>query len=259
MTTDSAGCTMTAQLVALAFDAMAPNELARFWAHALRWNIRRGRWRRVELVPTDATSFRLLFRPGAHQKVGQNRIHFDLTTTSLDDQNDTVAELLAIGATHIDIGQDPNDTHVVLADPEGNEFCIIEPSNRFLASCPRLGAVNCDGTRALGCFFSEALGWPLVWDQDEETAIQAPDGTGPKITWSGPPLMPRLGKERFHFHLAPTPRTSAQATLDRLLALGRHPPRHGRRLPRCDRAGRCRRQRVLPRRAVARPTGLGAG
>jgi hypothetical protein len=73
----------------------------------------------------------------------------------------------------------------VLADPEGSEFCIIEPSNRFLASCPRLGAVNCDGTRALGCFFSEALGWPLVSDLDEETAIQAPDGTGPKITWSG--------------------------------------------------------------------------
>ena len=250
---------MTAQLVALAFDAMAPDELARFWAHALRWNVGEAGGGGIELVPTDATSFRLLFRPVAHQKVGQNRIHFDLTTTSLDDQNDTVAELLAIGATHIDIGQDPNDTHVVLADPEGNEFCIIEPSNRFLATCPRLGAVNCDGTRALGCFFSEALGWPLVWDQDEETAIQAPDGTGPKITWSGPPLMPRLGKERFHFHLAPTPRTSAQATLDRLLALGRDPPRRRRRLPRCDRAGRCRRQRALPRRAVARPTGLAAG
>jgi catechol 2,3-dioxygenase-like lactoylglutathione lyase family enzyme len=212
--------TLTAQLVELALDASAPNELAQFWAHALRWNIRDDGGGGVELVPTDATGVRLLFRPMAHQKVGQNRIHFDLTTTSLNDQNDTVAELVAIGATHVDIGQNPEDTHVVLADPEGNEFCIIEPSNRFLASCPRLGAVNCDGTRALGCFFSEALGWPLVWNQDEETAIQAPDGTGPKITWSGPPLMPRLGKERLHFHIAPTARTSAQDTLDRLLALG---------------------------------------
>jgi predicted enzyme related to lactoylglutathione lyase len=211
---------MTAQLVALTVDAAAPDELAQFWAHALRWNIRETDMDAVELVPTDATSFHVLFRPVEHPKVGQNRIHFDLTTTSLDDQNDTVAELLAIGATHADVGQDPDDTHVVLADPEGNEFCIIEPSNRFLASCPRLGAVNCDGTRALGCFFSEALGWPLVWDQGEETAIQAPDGTGPKITWSGPPLMPKSGKERFHFHIAPTSRASAQATLDRLLAYG---------------------------------------
>jgi Glyoxalase-like domain len=211
---------MTAQLVALAFDAVAPNELARFWAHALRWHIREADEVGVELVPTDATSFRLLFQPVAHAKVGQNRIHFDLTTTSVDDQNDTVAELLAIGARHIDIGQDPNATHVVLADPENNEFCIIEPHNRFLASCPRLGAVNCDGTRALGCFFAEALGWPLVWDQDEETAIQAPDGTGPKIQWNGPPLMLKSGKERFHFHVAPTPEASVQAALDHLIALG---------------------------------------
>jgi Glyoxalase-like domain len=217
---DPAGYTMTAQLVALAFDAMAPNELARFWGHALRWQIREADGVGVELEPTDATSFSLLFQPVAHAKVGQNRIHFDLTTTSVDDQNDTVAELLAIGATHIDIGQGPNDAHIVLADPESNEFCIIEPHNRFLASCPRLGAVNCDGTRALGCFFSEALGWPLVWDQDEETAIQAPDGTGPKITWSGPPLMPKSGKERIHFHIAPTSGISVQVALDHLLALG---------------------------------------
>lgn len=211
---------MTAQLLALAFDAMAPHELARFWAHALRWHVRKADGAGVELMPTDSTSFHVLFRPSADKKVGQNRIHFDLTTTSLDDQHNTVAKLLAIGARHIDIGQDPNDTDVVLADPEGNELCIIDPYNRFLASCPRLGAVNCDGTRALGCFFSEALGWPLVWDQDEETAIQAPDGTGPKITWSGPPLMPRSGKERSHFHIAPTPGTSAQAARDHLIALG---------------------------------------
>lgn len=211
---------MTAQLVALAFNAMAPNRLARFWAHALRWSVREADGVGVELVPADATSFYVLFRPVADEKVGQNRIHFDLTTTSIDDQNDTVAELLAIGSRHIDIGQEPSDTHVVLVDPEGNEFCLIPPDNRFLASCPRLGAVNCDGTYALGCFWSEALGWPLVWDQGEETAIQAPDGAGPKITWSGPPLMPKLSEERLHFHVAPEPGSSVQFVLDHLLSLG---------------------------------------
>jgi hypothetical protein len=141
---------LTARLVALAFDAAAPNELARFWAQALRWSIGRAGGAAVELVPTDATSFNLLFRPGAHEKVGQNRIHLDLTTSSLDDHLDTVAELLTIGATHIDIGQDPDDTHVVLADPEGNEFCIIEPSNRFLAGCPRLGESTATAPGASG-------------------------------------------------------------------------------------------------------------
>lgn len=211
---------MTAQLVAVAVDAEAPEELARFWAHALRWDARAADAVGVELVPTDATRFRLHFRPAASGKVGQNRIHFDLTTRSLDDQANTVAQLLTIGASHVDIGQGPDETHVVLADIEGNEFCVIDPGNRFLAGCPRLGAVNCDGTHALGCFWSEALGWPLVWDQGEETAIQAPDGTGPKITWSGPPLMPTSGAERLHFHVAPEPGTSAPAALDHLVELG---------------------------------------
>jgi catechol 2,3-dioxygenase-like lactoylglutathione lyase family enzyme len=209
-----------ARLVALAFNALAPSQLARFWALALRWNIREVDGVGIELVPSDATSFGVIFRPAVGEKVGQNRIHFDLTTRSVDDQNSTVAELVAIGARPIDIGQDPSETHVVLADPEGNEFCIIEPDNRFLAGCPRLGAVNCDGTHALGVFWSDALGWPLVWDEDEETAIQAPDGTGPKITWSGPPLMPKHGEQRFHFHVAPAPGATAPATLDHLLELG---------------------------------------
>jgi Glyoxalase-like domain len=220
---------MTARLAALALRSTAPSELARFWAHALRWsiNLPDGDDGEAEIVPTDATTFSLVIQRSDGAKVGQNRIHFDLTTTSLDDQNATVTELLDIGAAHIDIGQDRADTHVVLADPEGNEFCIIDPHNRFLETCPRLGAVNCDGSHALGEFWSAALGWPLVWDQDEETAIQA-DGTGPKITWSGPPLMPRAGVERFHFHIAPTPGTSPLTTLDHLLALGatRHETDH---------------------------------
>jgi catechol 2,3-dioxygenase-like lactoylglutathione lyase family enzyme len=225
------GRTTRTQLAALALDAIEPNELARFWADALGWTIVEARGGAVELVPADATGFHVLLQRVVHHKAGQNRIHFDVTTTSVDDQNDTVAELVAQGATHIDIGQDPGEPHVVLADPEGNELCIIEPTNRFLASCTRLGAVNCDGTRALGHFFSEALGWPLVWDQDEETAIQAPLGTGPKITWSGPPLMPKRGVERFHFHIAPAPGTSTQTALDHLFALGATPRDEGHACP----------------------------
>lgn len=72
--------------------------------------------------------------------------------------------------------------HVMLADPEGNEFDVIEPGNDFLAGwgfiCPLTG----DGTQAVGYFWSEALGWPLVWDQAQETTIRSPHG-GPKITW----------------------------------------------------------------------------
>ena len=142
--------------------------------------------------------------------------------------------------------------HVVLADPEGNEFCVIEPGNNFLAGSGRIGAINCDGTKETGYFSSEALGWPLVWNQDEETAIRAPDGTGPLITWSGPPLLPKTTKNRLHLDIAPTERGGQQAEVDRL---GRRPRGH-----RTLRAGRARlvygsRQRVrrLSRCRARRP------
>ena len=106
----------------------------------------------------------------------------------------------------------------MLADPEGNELCVIEPGNAFLADCGPIGAVNCEGTQAVGYFWSQTLGWPLVWDQDEETAIQSPH-TGTKITWSGPPVAPKAGKGRVHFDLAPRD-GDQQAEVDRLASLG---------------------------------------
>ena len=108
---------------------------------------------------------------------------------------------------------------MVLADPEGNEFCVIEAGNNFLAGCGFIGALAGDGTQAVGYFWSAALDWPLVWDQDEETAIQSPDG-GTKITWGGPPLMPRTGKDRLRLDLAVPVHSDAPAETDRLISLG---------------------------------------
>lgn len=212
---------MASRLVALCFDANDPLELARFWSSALRWRIDDESSAEIALVPTDGTRFQLIFLPVAENKApGQNRLHLDLTTTSIEDQQESVARLVELGARHIDIGQRPDEGHVVLADPEGNELCIIEPGNKFLAGCERLGSITCDGTREVGYFWSAALGWPLVWDQDEETAIRAVDGTGPLITWGGPPVAPKLGKNRLHLTIAPPEYVDQQAEIDRLTALG---------------------------------------
>ena len=211
---------MTSRLVALCFNANDPLRLARFWAAALRWEIDDETQDAIGLVQTDDTSFRLVFVPSPEQKVGHNRLHFDLTSRSSDDQQESVARLVELGARHIDIGQSPDEGHVVLADPEGNEFCIIEPGNNFLAGCGRLGSITCDGTREVGYFWSAALGWPLVWDQDEETAIRAPDGSGPLITWGGPPVAAKIGKNRLHLDIAPTDHGEQRAEVDRLVALG---------------------------------------
>jgi hypothetical protein len=59
----------------------------------------------------------------------------------------------------------------------------------------------------------------LVWDQDEETAIRAPDGTGPFITW-GPPLLPKTGRNRLHLDVAPPDHGDQRGEVDRLVSLG---------------------------------------
>ena len=210
---------MVAQLVALCFDAADPRRLAGFWAVALGWEVAGAGPGVVDLVPTDGTRFGIRFRPGAGEKVGKNRIHLDLTTTSLDDQAATVERLVGLGARPVDIGQGPEEPHVVLADPEGNELCIIEPGNSFLAGCGRLGSITCDGWPEVGHFWSAALDWPLVWDQDDETAVRAPDGTGPFITW-GPPVEPKVTKNRLHLAVAPVAPADQNAEVDRLIALG---------------------------------------
>ena len=209
---------MTSRLVALCFDANDPLRLARFWADALHWEIDDETHDEIGLVPTDDTRFRIEFPSVPERKAGPNRLHLDLTTTSIDDQEETVARLVELGARHIDVGQRRDEDHVVLADPEVNEFCVIEPDNSFLADCGRLGSITCDGTREVGYFWSEALGWPLVWDQDEETAIRAPDGTGPFITW-GPPLPPKRVKNRLHLDIVPVDGDQG-AEVERLIALG---------------------------------------
>ena len=212
-------CPMTCQLRALCFDALDPAGLARFWEEFLGWDPAGGPGHGLAPSPGDDTGFLLRFRPTQAPKVGQNRMHFDLTSTSLENQHRTVARALSLGARHVDVGQRPEEGHVVLADPEGNEFCVIEPGNRFLAGCGFIGALACDGSQQVGYFWSAALGWPLVWDQDQETAIRAPYG-GPKVTWGGPPLMPKTGKNRLHFDLAPPAGGDQQAEVDRLVSLG---------------------------------------
>ncbi|MET7644503.1 VOC family protein [Streptomyces sp. NPDC005426] len=217
---------MTSQLFAICFRATRPSGLARFWSAVLGWEPTAGPGDEVTLLPPDASGFRLRFIPGQEPKTVQNRAHFDLTSTSPDDQKQTVAQAVGLGATHIDVGQRPEDGHVVLADPDGNEFCVIEAGNTFLAGTGFIGALACDGTQEVGYFWSEALGWPLVWDQDQETAIQSPDG-GTKITWGGPPVAPKAGPNRLRFELAVPADTDWAAEVDRLISLGATRPDTG--------------------------------
>jgi predicted enzyme related to lactoylglutathione lyase len=201
-------------LSAVCIDALDPARVATFWAGLLD----------REQVPdedgfvlpsTEPLGFSIDIFPTQRPKSGPNRMHLDLTSTTRAAQQQTVDKALALGATHLDIGQGADAEHVVLADPEGNELCVIEPGNRFLAACGFLGALSCEGSREVGHFWSKALDWPLVWDQDGETAIQSPSG-GPKISWGGPPVAPKTGKSRWHFDLVAPDQAAEVARLESL-------------------------------------------
>lgn len=206
---------MTARLDALRVRASDPESLARFWRDLLGWV--RAPHAGTELVPTDETGFDLRFVPAAEPRVGLNQVHLHLTSAEPGDQERTVQRALDLGARHLDVGQLPDEDHVVLADPDGNEFCVIGAGNRWLAGCGFLGELACDGTPEVGRFWAAALGWPLVWDQDGETAIRSPHG-GPKIAWGGPPLDERHGPHRLLFDLVTADDLGAEVT--RLVALG---------------------------------------
>jgi catechol 2,3-dioxygenase-like lactoylglutathione lyase family enzyme len=207
---------MPTRLVALCIDANDPRRLTDFWAGLLRREVADDG---VTLEPSDDVEFSIVFRPTSEPKVGPGQMHLHLTSAAEGDQQETVARALRLGGRHLDVGQRPEEGHVVLADPEGNEFCVIEAGNAFLAGCGFLGELACDGTRNVGLFWRDALGWPLVWDENEETAVQSPAG-GTKVSWGGPPARRKAGKNRMHLHLTPPPGAAVSVEVDRLISLG---------------------------------------
>lgn len=206
---------MPSRLLAVTYEAENPAEPARFWAALLGREV-------VDdaggvLLPGGDTQLGLRFVPGRAGRTGANRMHLHLTSADLDDQRTIVATAVRLGGRHVDVGQRPEEGHVVLADPAGYEFCVIEPGNSYLAGCGPLGELTCAGTRRAGLFWSEALGWPLVWDRGEQTAVQSPRG-GTKVAWDvwdGTPVAP----SRQRFELLPAD-GDQRAAVDALVSLG---------------------------------------
>jgi Glyoxalase-like domain len=112
---------------------------SRWWAEVLDWRIGYESAEEVVLVPPHAFDREravpalergpaLTFVPVPEGKAVKNRLHIDLAPLRGDDQAAGVARLEALGARRADVGQDPAKAGwVVLADPEGNEFCVLTP------------------------------------------------------------------------------------------------------------------------------------
>jgi hypothetical protein len=106
-------------------DARDPVSLGEWWAHALGWVVVNDAPDEFEIRSTPEQLPGLLFVCVPEAKSGKNRLHLDFRP---DDRDGEVARLLSLGATRANVGQgDP--TWTVLADPEGNEFCVLRSNH----------------------------------------------------------------------------------------------------------------------------------
>jgi predicted enzyme related to lactoylglutathione lyase len=115
------------KIQSLCIDAHDPGALARFWQQVLAWRITEEQDDEVVLEPPagsahDGVAADLLFLLVPDAKTVKNRLHLDLRP---DDQAAEVDRLQALGARRVSVGQSDDVTWVVMADPEGNEFCVL--------------------------------------------------------------------------------------------------------------------------------------
>jgi predicted enzyme related to lactoylglutathione lyase len=112
-------------------DARDLPKLARFWTQALGWTVLSERAREIVIGPDANAPVGICFMPVTDPKTVKNRVHLDLTTSAAD-RDKEIERLIALGARRVDIGQTGSESWTVLADPEGNEFCVIRPKTTLI-------------------------------------------------------------------------------------------------------------------------------
>ena len=103
-------------------DAFDPGRLGRWWSEVLDYHVTHEDEEMVAVSPAPADQPALVFVKVDDPKLGKNRLHIDLAP---DDRDAEVERLVNMGARHVDVGQGDDVTWIVLADPEGNEFCVL--------------------------------------------------------------------------------------------------------------------------------------
>ncbi|MGH9113471.1 MAG: VOC family protein [Acidimicrobiales bacterium] len=216
-------------------DAAAPGGLARFWSAALGWTITVGEPEVVVEPPVDDPAQRgqipLVFVPAIDPKTSKNRIHLDLASKSAEHQAALVARLEDLGARQIDIGQPADVSWVVMADPAGNEFCVVshagsvgkDPSSAFAGIGPVAAVVfDCDDPEAISGFWAAATGWPVLGRDDEGVWLRDNGSGGPYLDMHRV-TGPKTAKLRVHIDVAPFADGDQASEVEHLRTLGAWP------------------------------------
>ncbi|MFI0977461.1 VOC family protein [Streptomyces sp. NPDC021093] len=200
--------------------------LGRFWAKALGWGVSSEGPGVTRVGPAGgfvrpdpvALCVDVVTVPEPRTAV-KNRVHLDLATTSAAHQAELVARLLALGATPADVGQG-DVPWTVLADPEGNEFCVLEPREVYRDTGPIAAVViDCADPRAMAEFWGGAVDWTLHEVADDRAVLRSARGVGPYLEFLRTPGAKTV-PDCVRIGLLPYPGDDREAEVARLRSLG---------------------------------------
>jgi Glyoxalase-like domain len=218
---------MATRLVQIAMNARDDAAVGRFWAQALGWTMSSEGPGVTNLEPAgftypDPAAICIDVIAVPDPKTVKNRVHVDLATTSTAQQAELIARLRDLGATPADVGQG-DVPWTVLADPEGNEFCVLEPRPIYRDTGPMAAVVvDCVDPRAMAQFWGEAMDWTVNTVTDDYASLRSAQGVGPYLEFIRSSDVKTV-KNRVHLDLRAYPGDDQATEVARLLTLGATP------------------------------------
>jgi predicted enzyme related to lactoylglutathione lyase len=218
---------MATRLVQIAMNARDDPAVGRFWAQALGWTMSSEGPGVTNLEPAgftypDPAAICIDVIAVPDPKTVKNRVHVDLATTSTAQQAELIAGLRDLGATPADVGQG-DVPWTVLADPEGNEFCVLEPRPIYRDTGPMAAVVvDCVDPRAMAQFWGEAMDWTVNTVTDDYASLRSAQGVGPYLEFIRSSDVKTV-KNRVHLDLRAYPGDDQATEVARLLTLGATP------------------------------------
>jgi hypothetical protein len=214
---------MALRLVQVNFKARDDSALGRFWAEALGWGVSSEAPGVTNVEPIgfdwpDPSAVCVDVVTVPDPETVQYRAHIDLATTSATHQAELVEGLMKLGATPADVGQG-DVPWTVLADPEGNVFCVLEPRPIYRDTGPIAAVVvSCADPRTMAAFWSQATDWALHEVSDDHARLRSAFGVGPYLEFIRTDV--NTVWNRVHLDLMPYPGDDQTAEVARLRALG---------------------------------------
>ncbi|MEU4399849.1 VOC family protein [Micromonospora orduensis] len=216
---------MATRLVQINMKARDDSALGGFWAQVLGWEVSSEGPGVTNLEPEGfvypdpiAVCIDLVAYPDDPKTV-KNRVHVDLATTSAAHHAELLTRLRDLGATPADVGQG-DVPWTVMADPEGNEFCVLDWRDAAHDTGPIASVVvDCADPRAMARFWGEATDWTVHKVTDDSAVLRSATNVGPYLQFLRTPDVKTVWN-RVHLDVRPYPDDDPKAEAARLKSLG---------------------------------------